>query len=149
MKGNYFWCDFQAFWLGGALPTPCCGCSLVLGPPQLNGSFRSGLGPCSRGCDRWRHRLETCLWQKETPMLSEAEGSPGCPHKQVPFHANACPESSVSPTRESPSCSSTQQMACPTSFPLIPSHYLLLCSIRGGRDGFTQYLPFSKLNKLL
>lgn len=94
--------------LGGALPAPCCGCrgcclsSLALGSPQLKGSFGNGSGPRGSVCDSWRHGLETCPQQTEIPVLSQAEGSPGCPHKQVPFHANACPESSVPPTREKP-----------------------------------------------
>lgn len=101
ISGNYFW--YVSMLLGvGVL---CCGCrlpSLVLGPPQLKGSFGSGSGPRSSVCDRWRHGLETSLQQTEIPVLSRAEGSPGCPHKQVPFHANSCPESSVPPTGEKP-----------------------------------------------
>lgn len=91
--------------LGGALPAPCCGhCLPSLAPhaPQLNRSFRSGSGPWGSICDRWRHGLETCLQQTEIPVLRQAEHSPGCPHKQVPFHANSHLESSVAPTREKP-----------------------------------------------
>lgn len=62
----------------------------------------SELGPWGSVCDRLRCGLETCLQQTAIPVSSQAEGSPGCLHKQVPFLANPCLENSVPPTREKP-----------------------------------------------
>lgn len=88
----------------------CPACSLPWLLPAFPGAgstpdereFRERIMPRGSVWDRWRHGLETCLRQTEIPVLSQAEGSPGCPHKQVPFHANTCPENSVPPTREKP-----------------------------------------------
>lgn len=70
----------------------------ALGPPQQKGNFGVILGS---GYDRWKHGLENHLWQRAMPVSAQ-EVSCSIPQKQFPFHANACLESLVPPTREKP-----------------------------------------------
>lgn len=102
-----------------------------------------GLGPWGSFCDRPRCGLETCLYQTAIPASSQAEGSPGCLHKQVPFLATPCLENLMPPTREKPIL--FQSPAHPTR--KCPTPFIILFIVLFHSHWKRQFYPMSSIFK--
>lgn len=146
---DYFWCGFHAFQTGR-----CSACSLpwlllLLIFPDVESTsvereFRNQTGKHLRQMEASVGKLSAA---DSNPCVKASRGFPRYPTQTSPLLCRKL--STPHQGRAHPVPVHSRWHIPPESFPLLSSCYLLLCSTRGGRDGFTQHLQFSKPNKLL